>query len=281
MNYTKLLLTPLFALLLGTMADAKTYATVNGKAITDKDMEIFRQNIPNFNYAKLSDQEKDAVINELIMRNLMLSAAKSAKLDTSKEYTDVVNMLNRQKEEALIQLWQRKEADKVQIPAITEAQLKKIYQENEGQFVEQEGKARHILVSSEAEAKAIIKELNGVSGKKVLETFGKLANTKSIDAGTKQAQNGGDLGTFQRNMMHPDFAKAAFDLKPGNYTKEPVQTPFGYHVIYLDSKTDAKVIPYDKAKKMIEDNIKMQNIQGAIIQKLQAMREKAKISITK
>ena len=77
-----------------SLAYAKTYAIVDGKPITDKDMEILKQSIPNFNYSKLSDQEKEAVINELVNRQLILKAAKTAKLDTSKEYTDIINNIN-------------------------------------------------------------------------------------------------------------------------------------------------------------------------------------------
>ncbi len=81
--------------------------------------------------------------------------------------------------------------------------------------------------------------------------------------------------------MDPMFSKAAFDLKPGTYTKEPVLTQFGYHIIYLERKSEPKVIPYKDAKKIIENSIKMQSIQGGMMQKIQALRTKAKIKITK
>ena len=79
----QLLATILFSLVCVSL-QAKTYATVDGVAITDKDMEILKQSIPNFNYNKLSEQEKEMLINELINRQLILKAAKQEKLDTSK-----------------------------------------------------------------------------------------------------------------------------------------------------------------------------------------------------
>ena len=82
-------------------------------------------------------------------------------------------------------------------------------------------------------------------------------------------------------MMHPDFSRAAFDLKPGNYSKEPVATPFGYHIIFLEHKSEPKIIPYNEAKKTIENELKMQSIQGGMMQKIQELRKKAKIEITK
>ena len=257
---------------------AKTYAVVDGKAITDKDMEILKQSIPNFNYSKLSEQEKEALINELVNRQLILKAAKQAGLDTSKEYTDIVNNI---KDNLLIDLWTKKQADSIQVASVNDAQMRKIYQENEGLFVNQEGKARHILVKTESEAKAIIRELDKVAKNRVEARFIELANEKSIDPASKQQKNGGDLGVFQRSMMHPDFSKAAFDLKPGTYSKEPVATPFGYHIIYLERKSDPKIIPYSEAKKTIENELKMQSIQSGMMQKIQALRQKAKIEITK
>ena len=260
-----------------SLAYAKTYAIVDGKPITDKDMEILKQSIPNFNYSKLSDQEKEAVINELVNRQLILKAAKTAKLDTSKEYTDIINNI---KDNLLIDLWTKKQADSIQVASVNDAQIRKIYQENEGLFINQEGKARHILVKTESEAKGIIKELDK-AGKRAKERFIELANEKSIDPASKQQKNGGDLGVFQRSMMHPDFSRAAFDLKPGNYSKEPVATPFGYHIIFLEHKRETKNITYREAKKTIENELKMQSIQGGMMQKIQELRKKAKIEITK
>lgn len=259
------------------VANAKTYATIDGKAITDQDFEIFKQVNPNFSFNKLSAQEQDMLINQLIDRQLILKAAKQEKLDTSKEYTDVLNAI---KENILVDLWTKKQADTIQVPTMTDAQLRKIYQENEGLFINQEGKARHILVKTESEAKAIIDDLNKTKGK-VETRFIELANQKSIDPASQQQKNGGDLGVFQRAQMHPDFSKATFDLKPGTYTKTPVATPFGYHVIYLERKTEPKIVPYSEAKKTIENEIKMQNIQGAMARKVQELRQKAKIQITK
>ena len=108
-----------------------------------------------------------------------------------------------------------------------------------------------------------------------------LANQKTIDPASKQQQNGGDLGTFHRFAMMPEFSKAAFDLKPGTYTKTPVKTQFGYHIIYLESKTEPKAISYDQAKQMIAQNMQMEAVRQAIGSKVQELRQKANIQINK
>lgn len=274
----KQLLVALFTSLAFASLQAKTYATIDGKpAVTDKDFELIKKMQPNFDYSKLSDQEKEGLIQEFVTRQLILKAAKQEKLENSSEY---ITTLNGIKDELLVNLWQKKQADNIQMPAPTEAQLKQIYQQNEGSFINQEGRARHILVKTEAEAKSIISDLDKAKGK-AESKFIELANAKTMDPASKQAQNGGDLGNFQRAAMYPEFSNAAFNLKPGTYTKEPVRTPAGYHVIYLISKSEPKTIPYNEAKKIIADQIKMQNIQGGIMQKLQSLREKSTIKITK
>jgi peptidyl-prolyl cis-trans isomerase C len=89
-------------------------------------------------------------------------------------------------------------------------------------FAQPEVHARHILVKSKEEADAVIKELqNGTD-------FATLAQQRSTGP---SASNGGDLGFFRRDQMVPAFADAAFALQPGQFTTEPVQTQFGWHVI--------------------------------------------------
>ncbi|WP_367303341.1 peptidylprolyl isomerase, partial [uncultured Helicobacter sp.] len=58
-------------------------------------------------------------------------------------------------------------------------------------------------------------------------------------------------------------------------------TPFGYHIIYLERKSEPKIVPYDEAKKSIENEIRAQNVREGMMQKIQALRQKAKIEITK
>src|SRR5205823_3367368 len=91
-----------------------------------------------------------------------------------------------------------------------------------------EVKARHILVKTKQEALDIVKQLDGGAD------FEKLANEKTNDPSGKTS--GGDLGWFGPGQMVPEFEKAAFALNAGEYTKEPVETQFGWHIIKVEDK---------------------------------------------
>lgn len=96
---------------------------------------------------------------------------------------------------------------------------------------EDEVKARHILLETEEEAKAVIAELE--AGKDFVE----LAKEKSTGPSASQ---GGDLGYFTKGRMVPQFEQVAFELEPGEFTKEPVKTEFGWHVIKVEDRREAQ-----------------------------------------
>jgi peptidyl-prolyl cis-trans isomerase C len=114
-------------------------------------------------------------------------------------------------------------------PAITDAAVQAEYNKDyAGKPGPAQVDARHILVKTQAEAESIIDQLNhGAS-------FTALAQKYSTDTGS--TKNGGELGWFTQDEMVPAFASAAFALKPGQYTKTPVQTQFGWHVIFCEGK---------------------------------------------
>ena len=107
---------------------------------------------------------------------------------------------------------------------------------------QQEVSARHILVKTEEEAKVIIKDLE--AGKDFIE----LAKEKSTGP---SGPNGGDLGFFGPGRMVPEFEQAAFKLEKGAFTKEPVKTQFGFHIIRVDEKRDQPKPTYEQSKQQI------------------------------
>ncbi|WEX76787.1 peptidylprolyl isomerase [Sinorhizobium numidicum] len=114
------------------------------------------------------------------------------------------------------------------VDSITKEEVKARYDKEVAAIPPQEEvKARHILVKTEDEAKEIIKELD--AGKSFVE----LAKAKSSDP-NKEA--GGDLGYFTKGRMVPEFDTAVFALEKGAYTKTPVKTQFGFHVIVVEDK---------------------------------------------
>jgi parvulin-like peptidyl-prolyl isomerase len=151
---------------------------------------------------------------------------------------------------------------------ISEKEQKKFFNENKEKFTStEELKARHILVKSEAEAKTLITTLN--KAKDVEAKFIELAKTKSTGP---SGRNGGDLGWFPLNKMVPEFSKAAAKLKVKSFTKEPVKTQFGYHVIYLEDRKGAKEVTFNA----VQDQIKQMMAQEKFSKELQDLAAKLK-----
>jgi len=131
----------------------------------------------------------------------------------------------------------------------------------------EEVSARHILVKTEDEAKAVIAQLDKGGD------FAKIAADKSIDPAGKES--GGDLGYFSKDQMVPEFANAAFALKKGEYTKTPVQTRFGWHVIKLEDRRQGKPPAFEDIKGQLENQVQNE----IIIAKVKELRTAAKIEI--
>lgn len=255
---------------------AKNLADVNGVAITEKDFDMLKQQIPNFDFNKLTAEQKTNLINQKVNEILIEGAAKKEKIEDTKEYKEALDNIKKQ---LLINGWQQKIAQEVNNMKIPEAELKEFYEKNPRQFVQQEGQARHILVKTKEEAEKIIADLKKAPKSKIEQKFIELANKNTIDPNAQKSQNGGDLGTFQKNQMVPEFGDAVFKLKEGTFTLEPVKTEYGYHVIYLIKKGEAKNISFAEAKAGIENMFKERKFQELIQQKIQDLRSKAKITI--
>jgi peptidyl-prolyl cis-trans isomerase C len=127
--------------------------------------------------------------------------------------------------------------------AVTDDAMKKVYEDATKQVSgEKEVRARHILVPTEDEAKAIKAELEKGGD------FAKLAKEKSKDPG---AADGGDLGFFTKEQMVPEFSAVAFALEPGKIS-DPVKSQFGWHVIKVEEKRDRKPPDFEQVKGQIQ-----------------------------
>src|SRR5580698_4733490 len=148
--------------------------------------------------------------------------------------------------------------------ATTDEAMKKVYDEASKQISgEQEVHARHIMVESEDEAKAIKAELDKGAD------FAELAKKKSKDPG---AADGGDLGFFTKDQMVPEFSAVAFALEPGKIS-DPVKSQFGWHIIKVEEKRNRKPPEFDQVKSQIEAYV-TRKAQADYVAKL---REGAKI----
>ncbi|MCW9039209.1 MAG: peptidyl-prolyl cis-trans isomerase, partial [Rhodospirillales bacterium] len=127
-----------------------------------------------------------------------------------------------------------------------------------------EVRARHILTETKEQAMEVIALLDKGGD------FAELAKTKSKGP---SGPNGGDLGFFDQGSMVPEFSKAAFALKTGEYTKEPVETQFGWHVIKVEEARSKEPPSFEEVTPQIHADVS-RKIGGELIESL---REKATI----
>ncbi len=136
---------------------------------------------------------------------------------------------------------------------LTDEALKAAYDEYAAEQAKiEELSARHILVNTEEEAKAVIAELDG--GK----DFAELAKEKSTGP---SGENGGDLGYFKKGEMVPEFEEAAFAIEKGAYSKEPVQTQFGYHIIKIEDRRSVEAESFEDMKPSLEAALRTKVLQ--------------------
>ena len=233
-------------------------ASVNGMKIYMSDIQRDAQSLPPQAQQLPPDKLYPLLVNQEIDRKALLIAAKKQGLDKKPEVIKAMqHAANMQLENAYVQ--------EHVAPAVTATQVQAAYNRDyAGKPGPEQVEARHILVKTKAEAEKIIDELNHGAN------FAKLADKDSIDPGAK---NGGQLGWFSKDEMVPAFADAAFALKPGEYTKTPVQTQFGWHVILCEGKRQG---PTPKLSD-VEDQIKQQLADAAIQKTLDDVRGQVKI----
>jgi peptidyl-prolyl cis-trans isomerase C len=212
--------------------DNPVLARVNGVDIHQSDLTFAEEEIGSNMPQMPPEQKRDYLITYLTDVVVVSQAAEKQKID---QRDDVKARLafdrNRVLMEAMLS-----DAGKA---ALTDDALHKVYDEAVKQVpAEEEVHARHILVASEDEAKAIEDQLkNGAD-------FAELAKQKSKDPG---AADGGDLGYFTKDQMVPEFADAAFKLDKGQIS-DPIHTQFGWHVIKVEDKRTKPTPTFDQVK---------------------------------
>jgi peptidyl-prolyl cis-trans isomerase C len=237
-------------------------ARVNGVEIKTSEVRALENALPPQIKAQAKDKDKlfGLLRDQLIDIKLVTEEAKKANLEND---PDVQAALAKAKEQILIQAYLAKQVKS----KVTEQAVRAAYDEEVKNMPKDamEVKARHILVKDEKTAQDIIKKLEGGAD------FMKLARDHSIDKAS--ASNGGDIGYFQKDEMVSEFANAAFGLKPGEYTKTPVKTQFGYHIIKTDDRRKVK------PKKFEEEVERLQSMlaEKAMTELVKDLRSKAHI----
>jgi peptidyl-prolyl cis-trans isomerase C len=139
---------------------------------------------------------------------------------------------------------------------VTEAALRERYDAMVAAFpAGEEVNARHILMENEDDARAVIAALDEGGD------FAELAGEKSIGP---TSSRGGDLGYFSRDQMVPEFSEAAFALETGAYTKDPVQTQFGWHVILLEDRRNQAPPTFEASEEKLREEVERSVVEGLI-----------------
>jgi len=239
-------------------AQGKSFATVNGQAIPQSVYDAFvaeqkAQGAPD------NAELQNAVKEELIRREILAQEAKKKGLD--KKGT-VPGQIELAKQAVLIRAFL---AEHVKANPISDDRLKAEYEGIKSNLGSVEYKPRHILVEKEDEAKAIIAKLD--KGEKLAD----LAK-QSKDPGSKD--KGGELGWSSAATYVKPFGEALVKLKKGEYTKTPVKSDFGYHVIQLDDSRPMTPPPFEQVKQQLQQRASQQQIE----QLVKDLRAKAKVN---
>jgi peptidyl-prolyl cis-trans isomerase C len=242
-------------------ADDDTIATVNGTKITEWTLKRYasQRGLPP---EMPKGQQREALIEELVNRELIYRDAVSIGIDRAPA---IVNEIAHQRVNIIASTMLNRSSDRF---AVDEVILKKEYENRKSELGGKELKARHILLKTEDEAKAVIEELN--KG----DDFATLAGKKSTGP---SAVSGGDLGWFATDQMVKPFSDAAAKLKKGSYTKTPVKTQFGWHVILLEDSRLVDPPKFDDIKEQIRVGVQNKLIENYI----GGLRDKAKIKRSK
>ncbi|OCW58302.1 peptidylprolyl isomerase [Hoeflea olei] len=232
-------------------------ATVGGVDILASELAMAEGDLdPQF--ARLPEvQRRTAALAAVIDIKTLARKAEAEKLD---ETEDFKKQMAFQRDRALHNAIFKSEV----VDPVSEADLKARYEKEIAAVpAEEEISARHILLKTEEEAKAVIAELD--AGK----DFAELAKEKSTGP---SADQGGDLGYFTKGRMVPEFEAVAFALKPGEYSKEPVQTQFGWHVIKLEDRREAAPPSYEEVADQVRQLV-MRERYGDLLKKARAETE--------
>lgn len=238
-------------------ATAANVATVNGVAIPDSKVDFFLKQVAERGQ-KDSPELRARIKEELIRNEVLFQEAQKKGVEKNPE---VQQRLDMAKQQILVGAYVN---DFAKANPISDAELKKEFDKIKVNFSGKEYKARHILVKSEDEAKAILADLK--KGKK----FDDIAKAKSTDKGS--AINGGDLGWSTPANYVKEFGEALAKLPKGKIS-DPVKTQFGWHIIKLDDQREAKGPSFEEVKPELQRELQGQRVQKMV----EDLRAKAKV----
>ncbi|WP_074380939.1 peptidylprolyl isomerase [Bartonella doshiae] len=223
-----------------TVSPSHVMAVIDGKNITAGQLDELALEInPNLVHVP-DEQRRITVLKAYLDMQVLAKAAIKQGLDKTEAYDKRMAVM---RDNVLQQLYFKQ----MIVDKILDSDLESLYNKEVAALPkEDEIKARHILVKTKKEAEVIIKRLT--KG----ENFEEIAKKTSTDG---SAAVGGDLGYFSHGQMVKSFEDAAFGLKVGEFTKKPVESPFGWHVIKLEDRRLKQPPTFDDVKEMLRTQL--------------------------
>jgi peptidyl-prolyl cis-trans isomerase C len=238
-------------------AEPITLVEVDGFAVTNLHLALFATQTGR-NPQEPEGQVK--LLNELINNFMIANSSQGKELAGQAE---VAAALDVARARLIAQTFIRSQ---LQQTSIDESAVQELYAARYGDQKLVEYKARHILSSSEADAQAVIAELDGGADFATLAAQRSIGPSKSV---------GGDLGWFEAGQMVGEFSAATAQLADGSYSKTPVQTQFGWHVILREQSREAAPPSVDSVRPELEKQLQQQQVAKSIA----AIREAAQIKV--
>lgn len=239
----------------------KVLAVVAGEEITQEIFDTFLKGVPEQQQMYLSNpQFREQCFEQLVALFLFAKKGEEDKLEETEEFQKVFASAKR---DIMAQMSIR---DTLKGISASDEEIKAYYDANKAQFNKGETvSAKHILVESEEKCNEILAAIT--NGEKTFEDAAKESST------CPSGQKGGDLGTFGKGQMVPEFEQAAFEAEIGQVVG-PVKTQFGFHLIKVEAKNEAEAAAFEEVKENIRRNLVQQKQNKVYGETVAALKEK-------
>ena len=241
----KVLTAVALAATLSASAGAQNLAVVNGKAVPSTRAEALLAQLKQSG-RPVDDSMRAQIKDHLTNLEVFAQTAEAQGIKSRSEFKQAADLaLQNTLVTELFAAFERKNP-------VSAAEIKAEYDKFAAGNSGKEFRARHILVESEAEAKALIAQIKGGA------SFEELAKSKSKDPGS--GANGGDLDWSAPGNFVPEFAQAMSQLDKGQMSAAPVKSEFGWHIIRVDDIRQAQLPPIEQFKSQIEQHLGQQKM---------------------
>ncbi len=244
----------------------KVLAKVNGKEITQFDVEQFLRSLGQERAAQFNNEEgRKRLLDELVNQNLFLADAIDSKIEETAEFQ---NEMARMKEVILTQVNVNSTMKGI---GIVETEIEEYFNANKSKYdLPASTNTSHILVDSEE----LINKIHG----KLIKNEIEFADAAKEHSKCPSSQKGGELGMYPRGQMVPEYEAVAFNMEIGEVSK-PVKTQFGYHIIKLNDKEEAMEAKFEDVKTQVANELRSQKQNEAYFGKLQELKAKYNIEM--